>query len=444
MNETVLTVLLTILIFAIVFVPYYLRTRRKSRKYLAKKKEAISLGQDKPVAQHPLIDQTRCIGCAACVIACPEHALGIIDGIAELVHPGKCVGHGLCAEACPVSGIKIVLDPTKSTAELPLLDDQFQSNIPGLYLIGELGGMALIRNAVFQGRAVIDHIVEKMKFQAPAPHSGPRLYDVAIVGAGPSGLSAALQAMERKLDYVLLEKEEHPGGAILSYPRQKLVMTVPVEIPKYGLLRKRELSKEELLSMWEEIIEKTHLRVNAGEKLEDVRKEADIFHVLSSGGHEYLARHVVLALGRRGTPRKLNVPGEDSSKVAYQLLEAVRYKQTRVMVVGAGDAGLEAAIALSKQDGTVVTLINRGENFLRAKPKNQERIAEAESAGRIKIFYNSGVFEIHDKTVIINTEDGSREIGNDFVFVFAGGELPTPFLKKIGIAFAQKERAIAA
>lgn len=443
MNETLVTTILTVLIFTAVFLPYYLKTRRKSRKYQSRKQEAIALGQDKPVAQHPLIDQTRCIGCAACVIACPEHALGIIEGIAELVHPGKCVGHGLCAEACPVSGIKIVLDPAKSTAELPRLDESYQSNIPNLYLIGELGGMALIRNAIFQGRSVIETIVEKMKFQAPAPADGMHLYDVAIVGAGPSGLSAALQAMERKLDYVLIEKEHSPGGAILSYPRQKLVMTVPVEIPKYGLLRKRELSKEDLMTMWEDIIAKTGLQVQCGEKLENIRQEAGLFRIVTTG-NEYLARHVVLALGRRGTPRKLDVPGEDSPKVAYQLLEAVRYKHTRVMVVGAGDAGLEAAIALAKQEGTTVTMINRGENFAKAKPKNQERIAEAEATGRIKVFYNSHVFEIHEKTVTINTADGTRDVGNDFVFVFAGGEMPTPFLKKIGIEFATKERPIAA
>jgi thioredoxin reductase/NAD-dependent dihydropyrimidine dehydrogenase PreA subunit len=443
MSESVITVLLAIVIFAIVFIPYYYRTTRKSRLYRAQKHEAMSLGRDKPVAQHPLIDQSKCIGCAACVIACPEHALGIIDGIAELVHPAKCVGHGLCAEACPVSGIKIVLDPTKSTAELPILTEQYESNISNLFLVGELGGMALIRNAIFQGRSVIDLIAERLPTHPGPSSNGRTVFDVVVVGAGPAGLSAALQAMQCKLDFVLLEKEPSPGGAILSYPRQKLVMTVPVEIPKYGRLKKRELSKEELLDMWEEIIRNTGLQVQCGEKLVNVTQEDQVFRATTAAGHEFLGKFLVLALGRRGTPRKLGVPGENSPKVAYQLLEAVRYKHSTVAVAGAGDSALEAAIALSKQEGTAVTLINRGDSFDKAKPKNQERIREAEEAGKVQVFYQSQVFQIEEKTITVNTPGGTREIPNDYVFVFAGGELPTPFLKKIGIEFAQKQKMIA-
>lgn len=443
MNESILTLSISLLLFALVFIPYLWFTQKKRKKFEAKKQEAIALGHDKPIAQHPLIDQSRCIGCASCVIACPEHALGMIDGMAELVYPGKCVGHGVCAEACPVSGIRIVLDPAKSTAELPLLDENFQSNIPNVYLIGELGGMALLRNAIFQGKAVMDHISEKIK-RSSRQKTDPSCYDVIIVGAGPAGLSAALMAQKNGLNYLLLEKEETPGGAILSYPRQKLVMTMPVEIPQYGVLKKRELSKEDLLELWSDIIQKTSLKVNCNERLDDVVRNIDCITTVTAAGNRYNGVYVVLALGRRGTPRKLNVPGENSSKVAYQLLEAVRYKHTHCMVVGAGDSGIEAAIALSKQQGTTVTLINRGADFLRAKPKNQDRIREAENQGLIQIYYQSSVSEIQDKSVMVQSPEGSLELSNDFIFIFAGGEMPTPFLKKIGVEFTHKDRMIAA
>jgi thioredoxin reductase (NADPH) len=438
MSETTLTWISTVILFLLVIVPYALIVRRKSKKHEIKKNEAISRGQGNPIAQHPRIDESRCIGCGACVIACPETALGLIDGIAELVHPAKCVGHGVCAEACPVSGIKIVLDPARSTAELPVLDDNYQSNQPHIYLVGELGGMALIRNAIFQGKHAIDTIVAT----TVEKNRDPDVYDVVIAGAGPAGLSAALRAMEHNLKFVVLEKEDSPGGAILSYPRQKLIMTVPVEIPKYGWMKKKEVSKEELLDLWTEIIKETGLEVQCGQKIENISSDGGTLVVESSTGKRYRAKDVVLAIGRRGSPRKLGVPGEQSAKVAYQLMDAKKYEQCHVMVVGAGDSGVEAAIGLSKQAGTTVTVINRGDSFARAKPKNQERILEAEKEKRITVIYNSAVSEITPNEVVVETPDGAKKIPNDFIFVFAGGELPTALLQKIGIGFIQKEKVL--
>ena len=438
MSESLWTLLATILLLLLIFLPYVIVVRRSSKKQEKKRDHAIAMGKDKPVAQHPRIDQSLCIGCSSCVIACPEGALGLIDGIAELVQPSKCVGHGICAEACPVSGIKIVLDPTKSTAEIPLLDETYESSVPNVYLIGEIGGMALIRNAIFQGKHVIDSISEKLKYQNLRHEEG--LYDVVIIGAGAAGLSAGLRAMENDLKFLILEKEDKPGGAILSYPRQKLVMTIPVEIPKYGWMRKKELSKEELLALWDHIIKKTGMEVLCNQKLENVTRENGHLLVETQTGNQYRAKNVVLALGRRGTPRKLNVPGEHSSKVTYQLIEAGKYENSKVMVVGAGDSGVEAAIGLAKQKGITVSLINNGDSFPRAKPKNQERIKEFEVNGKVTVFYNSKVVEIKPSSATINTPQGEKEIENNFVFVFAGGEMPTPFLKKIGVEFMKKER----
>ena len=441
MSETMATAISFLGLALIVLIPYLWWIRRKEYRSKSRREEAKVLGLDKAIAQHPLINQSSCIGCASCVLACPEHALGMIEGVAELVQPAKCVGHGICAEACPVSAIRIVLDPTKSTAEIPILDETYQSNIPNIYLVGELGGMALIRNAIFQGKTVVDHIHEKLKVE---PRLSTDLRDLVIVGAGPSGLSAALRAKEHGLDFVVLEKENSPGGAILSYPRQKLVMTVPVEIPVYGWLRKRELSKEDLLNLWTDIIRQTALNVDCSEKLENVVQQDGHLAVTTASGRTIHTRHVSLALGRRGTPRKLGIPGEDSAKVAYQLIEAVKYAQKKILVVGAGDSAIEAALGLANQKGTTVTLANRGDDFPGAKPKNRDRIKDAASQGRLTVLYASKTREIFSDAVEIETPDGLKRIDNDYVFAFIGGEMPTPFLKKIGIEFMAKERSIAA
>ena len=428
MEEFVVWIVAVVLI-SLIFIPYVLKFRKSQKVGLAQKKEADLLGADKPIAQYPQIDYYKCIGCGACIDACPEgNVLGIVAGKASIINGLKCVGHGKCAEACPVEGITVGLGDIKNRPDIPVLSDDYETNIPNMYIAGELAGLALIKNALSQGNKVVERIAaicDKSKANGS--------YDVLIVGAGPAGLSSALTAIKNELSYIVID-QQGAGGTILQYPRKKLVMTKPVEVPLYGWLKKPEYAKEELLDIWTEVQEKYSLNLTTGEKLENITKENQIFTV-KTNKNSYQSKYVVLALGRRGTPRKLGVRGEDKSKVFYKLMDAESYQNEHVLVVGGGDSAVEAAIGLAKQENNTITLSYRKHKFFRIKTKNEERVNELIAAGKIKTFFNSNVTEICDDTVKIQTENDSIEIPNDYIFIFAGGEPPFDLLKKIGIAF---------
>lgn len=433
--ESILIWAVAIVVVAAIFIPYFIKYRRQQNAALELKKEAVRLGADKPIAQYPQIDELRCIGCGACVDACPEgDVLGIVFGKATVINGLKCVGHGRCAEACPVMGIKVGLGDIKKRDDIPVMNEFNETNIPGIYIAGELGGLALIRNAVSQGKMVIETIAEKAK---RSTHDD--IKDVVIVGAGPAGMSAALTALQNKLSYVVLDQQGF-GGTILHYPRKKLVLTRPIEIPLYGWLNKPEYSKEELLDIWHQANAKHHLNVKIGQKLVDVKRDNGHF-IVKSQDQELASRYVVLALGRRGTPRKLGVPGEDLPKVMYKLLDAESYRDNHILIVGGGDSAVEAAIGLARQPGNTITLSYRKARFFRIKKKNEERISEVIGAGAVNVIYNSTVKEILEKSVILRTEEGEKEIANDYVFIFAGGEPPFKLLRQIGIAFGGESKA---
>nr|NIV14758.1 NAD(P)-binding domain-containing protein [Fodinibius sp.] len=259
--------------------------------------------------------------------------------------------------------------------------------------------------------------------------------------AGPAGLTAALSATQHNLSYLLLDQQE-PGGTILQYPRRKLVMTQPVEIPLYGKLKYNEYSKESLLEIWQEIIQKYQIQFDVGHKIEGVQRVNGYLKV-SSPKETFLAKQVVLAMGRRGTPRKLNVSGEDSSKVAYQLIDAQAYTDTNVLVVGGGDSAIEAAVGLARQKGNKVRISYRKSKFFRIKKKNEDRINRLISQGRVKPIFNSNVLEIKEKSVRLQTEDEIIEIPNDYVFIFAGGTPPFKLLKEMGIQFGGEAKSLA-
>jgi thioredoxin reductase/Pyruvate/2-oxoacid:ferredoxin oxidoreductase delta subunit len=412
---------------------YVRRVKRRGERSREAYTRMRRLGLREPVTLHPVVNADRCIGSEACVRACPEgEILGVIDGKATLVSPSRCIGHGACASSCPVQAITLVFGTEERGVDLPMLRPNFETNIPGVFIAGELGGMGLIRNAVTQGREAIGYIRDSLDGSG----GGDGVVDVAIIGAGPAGLSAALQAMEYGLSFVCVEQED-VGGTILTYPRRKVVMTQEMVIPLYGRVKRGEILKEELLDLWNEIIARTGLEVRVMEKLETITGEAGDFRLATTRG-EYRARRVLLAIGRRGTPRKLNVGGERSSKVAYRLIEPEQYRESRVLVVGGGDSAVEAALAVGEQEGTEVTLSYRGEVFTRIKDRNRERLEEAVDAGRIRPLLQSQVREIRETEVELEARDGGITIGNDYVLIFVGGILPTPFLRQIGIEVRTK------
>ncbi len=415
------------------------RTRSRERAALAAA-ERGSLHSGGPRAQHPHIDILHCIGCGACVDVCPEgDVLGVIAGKAAIVNGHKCIGHGLCADVCPVGAIEIVMANPSISADMPRLSAEYETNVPGLFIVGELGGLALIKNAVNQGRDCLDTIARRV---ATLP-STPGVLDVCIVGAGPGGLSASLRAVERALSYVTLEQEQI-GGTVAKYPRQKLVMTSPVEFPLHGKFNKLEISKEELIDFWTSVISKGEVAVRTGEKVEAIdREEGGVFRITSTGG-TFRARTVVLALGRRGTPRKLGIPGEELPKVMYGLIEAEAYINSRILVVGGGDSAVEAALGLAYQKGNEVTLSYRQAEFSRIKERNAKKIQEAMKGRKIRVLFESQPTEVRERSVLIATGGGVTELSNDWMWVFAGGQPPNAFLKKVGVAMGDLDLTEAA
>lgn len=412
-----------------------LRQRDIKAREAAEKGKQFSQG---PQAQFPLIDTSYCIGCATCTLVCPEgDVLAMLGGKAVIVNGHKCIGHSLCAEACPVGAITMVMSKAGVGADMPNLSAEFETSVSNMFIVGELGGLALIKNAVNQGRDCVDVILRRFAASATAPTTSD-VYDVLIVGAGPAGIAASLRAIQHKLKYITLDRDE-VGGTVAKYPRQKLVMTSPVEFPMYGKFKKTELSKEDLLAFWDKVLHRADFKVRTGQKVEDIKKGEDGIFAVTTQNEQHRARAVILALGRTGTPRKLGVKGEDLSKVMYRLIEADHYINKKILVVGGGDSAVEAAMGLANQVGNKVTISYRQAQFGRIKERNTQRVAESIKSGKLEALFNSSPVEFKEESVIMDVEGQQREIPNDFVWIFAGGTPPNDFLKKIGVGFGAKD-----
>lgn len=406
----------------------------KQRRYVSVRDEALNAGLTEPASLHPLINPNRCVGCGSCVNACPEQpghqVLGVINGKSNLINPTDCIGHGACRTACPQEAITLVFGTERRGVDIPVVNPEFETDVPGVFIAGELGGMGLIRNAIEQGRQALDS-VRKMECRADGD-----CLDVLIVGAGPAGFSATLAAKGHGMRYATVEQDSL-GGTVFGYPRGKLVMTSPVELPLHGKMKFTETTKEDLLDFWQKVEKKSGVKINYKERVEEVVKNGTAF-VVKTTRATYRTKAVLLAIGRRGTPRKLGVPGEESPKVVYRLIDPEQYRGMKVLVVGGGDSALEAATSIAAEPGTTVTLSYRSGAFSRAKEKNRRKVAEAEKGGSLAVMLKSNVKEIKDETVVIDHDGRTVEIENNAVIVCSGGILPTDFLKKIGIRIETK------
>ena len=411
---------------------WYLRTRRlREEASIRAAEEAIEASMTEPPSLHPVIDPLKCIGCRSCVNACPEHhshpVLGMIRGKARLIAPANCIGHGACKRACPVDAIDLVFGTERRGVDIPTVQPNFETNVPGIFIAGELGGMGLIRNAIEQGRQAMES-VKKLD----GIGQGDR-YDVVVVGAGPAGFAASLGAMEADLRFVTIEQDSL-GGTVAHFPRGKLVMTQPAILPVVGKMRFTDTSKEKLLEFWQGVEAQTRLKINYNERVTGVDGAANGkgFEVTTTRS-TYRCRAVMLTIGRRGTPRQLGVPGEELEKVAYRLIDPSAYEGKHVLVVGGGDSALEAAHSIAEAPGTTVTLSYRSEAFSRAKAANRNKIETMAAAGCMRVLMSSSVREIRDDEVVIDYRGKSCRLPNDGIIICAGGILPTGFLKSIGV-----------
>jgi len=421
-----------ILMILIILLVYIKKQRRESKEVDVKIEHAKEEGIHEPVSLYPVVDPNRCIKSGACIDACPEHdILGIRNGKATIINASHCIGHGACFRACPVEAISLWIGTEKRGVDLPDVGPTFETNVPGVYIAGELGGMGLIKNAVSQGREAVENIVKSIKKDTKAD------YDLIVVGAGPAGISATLAAKKNNLKVLTLEQGTL-GGTVFTFPRSKIVMTSPMDLPLYGKVKFHETSKAELLDLWHTVLSKNNIQIKENSKVEAIIPEGKIFKVETTTGESYTTKTVLIAIGRRGTPRKLDVKGEDTEKVAYRLLEPEEIKNKNILVVGGGDSAIESALLLA--DANKVTLSYRSDSFSRLKVRNAENIEEAIKNKKVTVLFSSKIAAIDTDTVSYTMKDSTDvlKMKNDLVYIFAGGELPTQFLKKIGIDVTTK------
>jgi thioredoxin reductase/NAD-dependent dihydropyrimidine dehydrogenase PreA subunit len=420
-------------ILCISVIAIYLRKKSRESKIVDEKiKKAKEDGMYEPVSLHPVVDVNSCIQTGACISACPEHdILGIRNGKATIINASQCIGHGACFHACPTEAISLRIGTEKRGVDLPHVNRNFETNVPGIFIAGELGGMGLIKNAVSQGKQAAENIIKSLK----KDHSAT--YDLIIIGAGPAGIAAGLTAKKHGIKFLLLEQDTL-GGTVFTFPRKKIVMTSPMDLPLFGKIKLFQTSKSELLDLWHTVLTKNNISVQENSKVEAIVSNDEGFKVTTIKGEEITGAKILLAIGRRGTPRKLGVPGEINEKVAYRLIESEGISGKHIIVVGGGDSAVESALLLADQNHVILSY--RNEVFNRIKPLNSMSLNKAIAEGKIEVRLSSNLLSIDDETITLSVgkEGETQTLKNDMVYIFAGGELPTQFLEKAGIKITKK------
>lgn len=422
---------------------------RRMRKALGEREEVDRIAGPDSRLQHPVVDLSRCLGCGTCIAACPEAGvLDLVHGQAAVVNGPGCIGVSACQKSCPVGAITITLTDLDTRKDVPVLTEQLEADgTPGLFLAGEVTARSLIKTAVDHGRMVAVEVARRRRDLPDHPDGD--VLDLLVVGAGPAGLSCTLQAKEEGLSVLAIEQEEELGGTVAHYPRHKLVMTEPVDMPGYGRLKRHTYQKEELMDLWRDIARDHQLPIERGVTFEGLEQDptSGLFQIQTDRG-TFRSRHVCMALGRRGVPNRLGIPGEDLSKVSYNLSDAGVFSGQRVLVVGGGDSAVEAALALSTQPGTEVRLSYRKERFVRVRSRNVQKLEAAVDAGRIQLHFETQLLRIGAGEVELGTmRDGAPEhvgaLPNDHVFLMLGGTPPFALLEQSGVSFDPNRRKAA-
>lgn len=386
----------------------------------------------------PIINATTCLGCDACVEACPYDVLEVRRYVAVVARPDACCGLTLCAQVCPNQSLTM---QDVGPAEAPAIERVELEAVehPGVFVVGDAGGGSLIRNAIDEGARAVAIIAERLA-RAPRARTprttvpaDPDVLDVLVIGAGPAGLSAALEAQARGLRALTVEQHT-VAGSIQSFPRGKLVLDAARAAATSSRLWLAEATKEELLARWMLAVRTERPPILEGQRVTALHRESDgTWTVDLAAAAPRRARTIILAVGRRGSPRRLAVDVAPAMlpHVHYALADAASFANRRVVIVGLGDVAIEAAIALSRQRGTTVTIAHRGDDFRRGRARNLDELRRRVAAGAVRIAWRAEVRAVAPGRVELATPAGRVDEPCDSLFVLIGAEPGSDLLSRL-------------